>query len=125
MVFLIYVNNLPHSASCPTTLFAEDICLLIQDELVKIEKWMASNKSTINPNKCLILPILYSPQKSVCSLNVLISNEFVSPTSTAKNLDLTRDSQLMFDHHLLLLIKKLSRAAGFCASFVIIYLSQP
>ena len=55
-LFLIYVNDLPNAVSCPTTLFADDICLLIQacdpaklegicnNELVKVKKWMTANK---------------------------------------------------------------------------------
>ena len=75
MLFLIYVNDLPTAVSCPTTLFAENTSLLIQacdpaklericnNELVNVEKWMASNKLTINPNKCLILPIPLFPKE--------------------------------------------------------------
>ena len=96
MVFLIYVIDLPHVISCSTTLFSGDTCLLIQacdpaklericnNGLVNIEKWMASSKLTITPNKCQILPILYSPKKCLCFLHVLINNQLVSPTSTAK-----------------------------------------
>ena len=48
-------------------------------------------------------------KKCFCSMNVSINNQLVSPTSTAKYLGLTLDSKVMFNHHILLVIKKLSR----------------
>ena len=66
----------------------------------------------------------YSQKKCFCSLNVSINNQLVSLSSTTKYLDLTLDSQLKFDHHILLLIKKLSRAIG-VLSKLRYYLPQP
>ena len=73
---------------------------------------MASNKLAINTKKCQILPIPYFQRKCFCSLDVWINNQLVSPSSTAKYLGLTKDTQRNFDHHILLLIKKLSSFAG-------------
>ena len=63
LLFLIYVNDLPGVSNLITKLFADDTCLLFSadseselqnianQELKHIERWMASNKLTINYSK--------------------------------------------------------------------------
>ena len=72
LLFLIYINDLPHSVNCIPRLFADDTCLvfsastpaqlsaIMNKDLDNISKWLYSNKltGTVNLSKsnALIIP---------------------------------------------------------------------
>ena len=93
LLFLIYINDLPHSVNCIPRLFADDTCLvfsaptptqlsaIMNEDLDNISKWLYSNKLTANPSKSnalIIPPKLNKPPSMIdLSLNnssILISN---------------------------------------------------
>ena len=71
LLFLLYINDLPNASLLLTRLFADDTCLLfsaktidelqivINREMRKIENWMSGNKLSINYKKNKIYVITY------------------------------------------------------------------
>ena len=62
LFYIIYVNDLHYAVNCTSGLYADDICLLVENktgelqnllntELYKLLNWMTLNQSTIIPNK--------------------------------------------------------------------------
>ena len=88
LLFLIYINDLPSASNLETTLFADDTNLhlshhniitlqsQVQQEIDKINKWMMSNKLTINYKKsyCMIVGNTKSVDKA--KFNHTINNNF-------------------------------------------------
>ena len=70
LLFLLYINDLPNASNFETTLFADDTNLHLsyininslqsrdQQEMMKVSKWMKSNKLTLNYKKsCYMLKV--------------------------------------------------------------------
>ena len=72
-IFLLYINDLPDASKFETTLFADDTNLhlphininslqsRVQQEIMKISKWMISNKLTLNYKKSCYMLISKKP----------------------------------------------------------------
>jgi len=106
-----------HALNCSATLFADDTCLLINDknynslenhcnnELNRIQKWMACNKLMINPSKSQVLIFPYSQRQSQFDLNLIINEPYLSIYVSVKYLGMIFDSQLKFDQHIAYITK--------------------
>ena len=73
LLFLLYINDLPNASNFETIRFVDDINLhlshnninslqsLVQQEIVKVSKWMISNKLTLNYKKSCYMLISKKP----------------------------------------------------------------
>ena len=86
-LFLIYINYLPKSTCFSTTLFADDTYLSlsssslislktqVNNETNKVDKWLRSNKLSLNYKKSSYLIINKFPQQSIdIDLEISINN---------------------------------------------------
>ena len=121
-LFLVYINDLPNSSLLLSKLFADDTCLLFSansvanlqnianQEIAKIEKWMTSNKLTLNHTKSKFMVI--NKRGGNCNLNVRIKNELIEKVYSIEYLGITIDSNLSWNEHIKQLESSLSTASG-------------
>ena len=126
LLFTIYINGISSSANSAPRLYADDTCLILQDDSISnikykikgeinaVNKWMIANKLTLNMSKSNVT-IINSNKNGKSSKNCY--NE-VLPIMIVKNvryLGVTFDEFLSFDCHIKNLIKRLSRSVGILA----------
>ena len=125
-LFSLYINDLPDITNFRIRLFADDTVLVMtsndlqqlkkaaNDEILKIEKWLLHDKSTLNYSKTNYM--LFSPQKE-CGKDFFLSinGQNIHRTAEAKYLGVYLDEKLKWDSHIQHLCKKLSQYCGlFC-----------
>ena len=122
LLFLLYINDLNNCTSTPPTLFADDTCILLADhdsnnlhakisfKINNINKWMISNKLTLNLSKSNLIII---PPKKLLPEKYILSLDFSQITlcKTVKYLGVSIDDSLNFDAHIFL-ENKLARSLG-------------
>jgi len=113
LLFLIYINDLSNALQNPTTLFTDDICLLISDnnteilvtkwndDLANVSEWILANRLTLNPHKTKIL-ILPFKMKYPVSLNfkLTLDNTNINMLHSVKYLGVLLESSLNFSTHI-------------------------
>ena len=124
LLFLNYINDLPHSVNCIPRLFADDTCLvfsaptptqlsaIMNKDLDNISKWLYSNKLTVNPSKSNALIIPPKLNKHPPMIDLSLNNSSILIGNSAKYLGVTIDSLLKFDKHISSIEHKISRAVG-------------
>ena len=125
LLFLIYINDLPKSTCLNTTLFADDtylslgssllICLKTQvnNELNKVDKWLQSNKLSLNYKRSSYLVINQFPQQPIdIDLKISINNIKIIHSKYIKHLSLWLDDDLKFHTHLQHLETHLAKYTG-------------
>ena len=127
LLFTIYINDIINSTLFCPRLFADDTCLILQDnnihdlqkkinlEITAVNDWMRTNLLTVNFSKSSIM--ILSPKSGSDSINPLLHNKVLSShsipyTKSAKYLGITIDTSLSFKLHTDSLISKLSRSVG-------------
>ena len=128
LLFTLYINDIGNSVSCIPRLFADDTCLIVEDNDIKslnikvtsdistLNKWMVANKLTLNLAKSKL--ILIPPKQLQGKLLPINSLNFASDlqiVNSSKYLGITFDENLSFKIHIDNLSKKLSRAVGILA----------
>ena len=124
LLFLIYINDIPHALNSNPRLFADDTCLNINAvtpamlsekmnlELTTVHKWTTANKITVNPQKshCLIIP----PKKNhrVSNISIYFNDSVIKINDTVIYLGITIDNKLNFEEHINALATKISRSLG-------------
>ena len=126
LLFTLYINDINNSTPDFPKLFADDTCLILQDstlnhlynkvssEILSINKWMVTNKLTLNLTKCNV--IIINPKNTPIGTKpntVSIYQHYLPSLSTvtaAKCLDVVLDDCLSFKTYINMLTKKLSRA---------------
>ena len=111
LLFLCFINDLPKVSSFfNTSLFADDACLIssststtqlqdiVNNELIKISNWMATNKLCLNYEKTVFLTL--TNQKSPCKLNVNINNNIITEVNHVKYLGVIFDKKLTWGPHI-------------------------
>ena len=101
LLFLLYINDLPNASNFETTLFADDTNLhlshininslqsRVQQEMVKVSKWMISNKLTLNYKKSYML-ISKRPLND-SNFSVLINQNLIEKSECVKYLGVHLD----------------------------------
>ena len=124
LLFLIYINDLPHSIDCATRLFADDTCLIakapttdeteakLNSELNKASAWMLANKLTLNPAKSNALIINPKLTSTTPKLEITCPNGSVLSTTKAKYLGVIVDDKSNFSEHVKLIETKVAQAVG-------------
>ena len=126
LLFTLYINDINSSTSDCAKLFADDTCLILQDntlnhlynkvssEILSVNKWMVANKLTLNLKKSNA--IIINPKNSPIGTkpNTVSIHQLVLPSlstvTAAKYLGVVLDDRLSFKTHINILINKLSRA---------------
>ena len=91
---------------------SENLEILSNQELRKINLWMVLNGLALHPSKTQALSIAQFIHKSSLSLSLTLCNNTVNITNTAKYLGILIDDLLSFESHNNFLVKKLSRSVG-------------
>ena len=126
LLFIIYINDLPNASNLfkfmmyadDTTLYCclEDINSsnkneIINNELQKVNRWLVSNKLSLNVNKTKYM-LFYKHPKIVTDLNVQINNNSISRVNTFNFLGLYIHSNITWKTHIDHISKKISRVIG-------------
>ena len=125
LLFLIYINDLHNAApSLSTLLFADDTTLHLSDvsypniartfnnELINIEKYMISNRLSINADKTFAILFTNRPNLIDPSIQLKINNQIISFRDSSKFLGVVIDRKLSFEIHVNLIIQKISKTIG-------------
>ena len=125
LLFLLYINDLPHASLFDTTLFADDTYLMLADknpielqrkatnELSKIDVWLRRNKLSLNFSKSCYMIINkqpYTPCKF--DLNLSLRSFSLKRERTVRYLGLYIDDCLKWSSHVNHLSLQLARYAG-------------
>ena len=128
LLFTLYINDINSSTSDCPKLFADDTCLILQDntlnhlynkifsEISSVNKWMGANKLTLNLEKSNVIIINLKNSQIGSKPNTVSIHQHVLPSlstvTAAKYLGVVLDDGLSFKTHINMLTKKLSRAVG-------------
>ena len=129
-LFTLYINDIASILSTNPRLFADDICLVLNEkklenlqtkirtEVTKISKWLIANKLTLNLSKSNVMiidPIKLKHLKNSYSDFTKLANIDMKNVNLVKYLGITLDKDLSFKFHINNLITKLSRSVGILA----------
>ena len=123
LLFLLYINDLPNASNFETTLFADDTNLhlshininslqsRVQLEMMKVSKWMISNKLTINYKKSCYMLKSKKPLND-SNFSVLINQNLIEKSECVKYLGVHLDNKLSWRTHIDKICKKVSKVCG-------------
>ena len=122
LLFLLYINDLPFASLLLTKLFADDTCLIfsaktieelqivINREMRKIESWMSCNKLSINYKKTKYMLLQRQPNQTPFTL--YINDNRIEQVNCFKYLGVRIDDKLTWKDHIKYIEGKLSSACG-------------
>ena len=122
LLFLLYINDLPLASNFLTKLFADDTVLIfsspdlghlqvqINQELNAIDRWMNSNKLSLNYSKTKYMLIHRRNNRSV--LNLYINDKKIEQVKSIEYLGVTIDQDLSWKQHIKTIETKISKACG-------------
>ena len=127
LLFLIFINDLPNSSSLfKFLLFADDSTLstcipksainipqyveIINNELDEVNKWILSNKISINTEKTKY--ILFSYRSTADLPPIFIGRSKIEKSTSLKFLGVVVDEHLTFKNHVQYISIKISRSIG-------------
>ena len=122
LLFLIFINDLPQASKFFIRLFADDTFLCAQNEdlwllekevnteLIKVHKWLASNKLTLNmdKSKCMLI----SKKRKTSNIFIRINGKELKHCDSYKYLGVYLDKNLSWKPHIEHVCKKISKACG-------------
>ena len=111
LLFLIYINDLPNICNLHIRLFADDASLTMSNksemllenhmnnELIKVYKWLKTNKLSLNYDKTEFLVVNKSKSKGG-SLNIRIGKNDIAQVKHVKYLGVIIDEDLSLKPHI-------------------------
>ena len=111
LLFLLYINDLSNASNFETTLFADDTNLhlshininslqsRVQQEMMKVSKWMISNKLTLNYKKSCYMMISKKPLNDL-NFSILINQNLNEKSECVKYLGVYLDNNLSRRTHI-------------------------
>ena len=113
LLFLLYINDIPHPTNCNIILFADDTNLIFHNNnidtlinsanttLEKISQWFQSNKLSLNTNKTKYI-LFHKPRKKISNRNIdiKINNTSIEQVKEVKFLGAILDSTLSWKPHI-------------------------
>ena len=126
LLFLCYINDLNDSIQCVSHLYADDMVLLcarpdaiqlnteLNEELVKVTEWLASNKLTLDTENTQYM-IFGSKRKKlnkITSFELRIKEDILERVDTFKYLGLHFDPTLTWTNHIEITAAKLRTKLG-------------
>ena len=124
LLYLIYVNDLPHCLECTPSLYVDDTCMIVHNQRLSelegkvcknisdLKVWLDSNKLTLNFNKtaCMLISP-YTHSRNII-FNPMINEKLLKVVTSYKYLGITVDNQLNFINHIKNLQKKIASGVG-------------
>ena len=123
LLFLIYINDLPNClTSCQPRMYADDthityagvdvnsIQLNLNHDLDNLNKWLISNKLTLNTSKTEFM--LIGSRQKLSTLAISINNVPIEHVSSVKSLGIFIDENLRWQTHIDKLSKKIASGIG-------------
>ena len=122
-LFLLYFNDLPNASNFETTLFADDTNLhlshiniyslqsRVQQEMMKVSKWMINNKLTLNYKKSCYMLISKKPLND-SNFSALINQNLIEKSECVIYLGVHLDNKLSWRTHIDKICKKVSKVCG-------------
>jgi hypothetical protein len=109
ILFVIYINDLPEAVESEAYLFADDTKIfrvinsledqqILQNELVKLEKWSDTWLLKFHPEKCKHMNIHRTPKEDEGKYNLL--GQEISKVKDEKDIGVVIDEELSFDKHI-------------------------
>lgn len=122
LLFILFINDLCDILDCEKLLFADDLkifcnintidnCLLLQEEIHKIEVWCKSNKLEMNVTKCKV--VTYTRKVNPVEFSYTFNNTELIRSQTTKDLGILFDSRLDFVEHINTITASALRLLGF------------
>jgi len=122
LLFLVYINDLPHNIKSSIRLFADDTMLsrvidsttdtnLLQADLMLLEEWEKRWQMSFNAGKCLLLRVTRK-QKPI-EAKYILHNQILECVASAKYLGLEIASDLNWGKHIHNCTTKANRASAF------------
>ena len=117
LFFLLYIYDLPYAPNFKTLLFADNTNLhlshvtinflqsRVQQEVMKVSKWMISNKLTLNYKKSRCMLISKKPLND-SNFSVLINQNLIEKSEYVKYLGVYLDNKLSWRTHIDKICKK-------------------
>ena len=125
LLFLIYINDLPLHLNKDTkdTLFADDAAIystdsnikkienVLQDSIHRANNWCGKNSMVIHPDKTkyMVITTRQKHQITPLTLNLEIDQTNIEQVNQHKMLGILIDSELNWNRHIEMLVKKISR----------------
>lgn len=122
LLFILYINDLPLCVNaCTTDMFADDttvstscsspesLASKINEDLVNIASWCASNAMSINveKTKAMILSTKHKLKSNKDKIpDIIVNDNVIQCTSHEKLLGVQIDDSLTWDHHIDTILKK-------------------
>ena len=124
LLFLIYINDLPHATTLFSVLFADDTNMFdsskdinglianINTELGKVCDWLYANKLSINVSKTHFM--VWSPRKAKLEDlgPITLNGQEIDRVTETKFLGIILDKSLSWKPHIYYVRNKISKAAG-------------
>jgi hypothetical protein len=123
LLFNIYVNDISDCFIHTNLLcFADDMkifakvktvqdSILIQDDLMRLDRYCYSNKLELNPSKCFT--VTFSRQRCPVQTSYKLRDQNLSKVPVMKDLGVLHDSKLLFDEHINNVVSSATKALGF------------
>ena len=125
LLFIIYVNDFSKCSDLLfSILFADDTSVflegqtytgvieLMNNELVKVDEWLKSNKLTINTKKTEYMIFHRSRIKQQQKSDVIIKSEIIHCSTSTKFLGVIIDNKLKWTEHIMYIKNKISKSIG-------------
>lgn len=122
LLFIIFINDLIESLSCPCLLYADDLKVfktvknfsdasMLQNDLNALSTWCDQNFMRLNVSKCFV--ITFTRKINKVTFEYSLNNEVLERKHVAKDLGVLFDDQLTFHNHYDYIIKRSSNLLGF------------
>lgn len=123
LLFLIFINDIATaSKKFSYTLFADDTCitaehksiqeleLLVNTELIKIEQWLVNNRLSLNIGKSCFL--LFSGEKQIERFEVNLAGKAITRRKSTKYLGIIIDDKLLWKDQIENVLRKIRQGSG-------------
>ena len=108
LLFLLYINDLPHDITASIRLFADDCIMylglssmespqLLQDDLNTLSKWAETWQMRFNSDKCFVMHL--SRSKTPVRTTYFLGSTALKETASHSYLGITLSSDLRFNEH--------------------------
>lgn len=122
LLFLAYINDLPHNISSKVRLFADDTAVYLtltsadqsvtlQNDLKLLEKWELEWDMEFNPSKCQVIHV--TKRKHPIPTQYYLHGVHLESVSSAKYLGVDISNNLTWDEHINRSTKKANQTLGF------------